>query len=216
MFNSNYIDISLPIDERITVWPSSAKVKFNKLKCFSCGDRSVDHEYHGNLHVGTHIDAPSHFVANAKTIEAIELSLFWGPAFVVEVSPNNNRISAADFKATDLPKGINKLLIKTPNSELWNNPHHEFHRDFVALDPDGAQWIVDSGIDLVGIDYLSIQKYGDSPDVHHILLRNEVVVLEGVDLRKAKQGEYFLMCLPTNMRGVEAAPARAVLFPKMP
>jgi arylformamidase len=120
-------------------------------------------------------------------------------------------ITAADLEAAPVQPGIGKLLFLTDNSRLWDHPVHAFREDFCALTLGACQWVVDQGIHLVGIDYLSIQCYEDSFDSHVVLLSAEVVILEGLDLRNAAPGIYKLSCLPIKVKGVEGMMARAVL-----
>jgi len=57
------------------------------------------------------------------------------------------------------PAGTKRLLIKTRNSTLWDHPEHKFNTDYVALSSAAAEWVVQKGIRLIGIDYLSVQLY---------------------------------------------------------
>lgn len=162
-------------------------------------------------HTGTHIDAPLHFVNGGKTTEEIPLHKLIGECEVVDFR-GIKKITAEDLarKFSDRqPSG--KLLFKTDNSVLWDNPKHEFYLDYCALTADAAQWCVDHDVHLVGIDYLSIQLYYDPIDTHVILLSNEVVIVENLDLREIEEGEYRLICLPLKVEGVEGTLARAVL-----
>jgi arylformamidase len=105
-----------------------------------------------------------------------------------------------------LPEGAERILLKTRNSELWNRP--SFSRDFIRLTGSGARYLINRGVRLVGIDYLSI---GDA-EAHRELLTNGVVALEGLDLREVEAGDFELVCLPIRLEGSDGAPARAVLF----
>ncbi len=207
-----YIDISLPLDPSLVVWPQSLPVAFRAWKSIAQGDASNDTEYHANVHAGTHIDAPLHFLDHGKSIDQIDMEKCVGDAYVVEI-PGIQEITAQRLSALHLPSDCRRLLIKTDNSALWENTAHSFFEDFAALTLDGAQWIVDHGLDLVGIDYLSIQRLHESTEVHKILLRADVVVVEGLNLLDAKAGQYTVVCLPIKFIGIEAAPVRAMLYP---
>ena len=114
-----------------------------------------------------------------------------------------------------LPADCQRLLFKTSNGRLWDDA--EFHRDFIALAPDAARALAERGLRLVGIDYLSIERYGpERYEVHETLLASGVVILEGLDLRQAPPGEYFLVCAPLNVVGAEGAPARVFLIDRAP
>ena len=110
----------------------------------------------------------------------------------------------------DVPAGVDRLLIRTRNSDAWKS-RSAFSPDFVALTADGARWVADRGIRLVGVDYLSVQRWGDDPETHRILMRAGVAILEGIDLSSVPTGEYRLTCLPLRIDGAEASPVRAVL-----
>jgi arylformamidase len=130
---------------------------------------------------------------------------------VVEVPEEKSRIDAAFLDSLSLVN-VTRLLFKTSNSKFWNDSSHSFHPDYVAVEPGAAQWLVEHGCKLVGIDYLSIAPFNDSVTPHEILLSNNVVILETLDLRDAQPGEYQLICLPLKLESREAAPARAILM----
>ncbi|MCK5214117.1 MAG: cyclase family protein [Candidatus Omnitrophica bacterium] len=210
----NFIDISLPIKEGSVVWPGATPVKFSFWHQIEKGDMTNDSDVEFNVHVGTHIDAPAHFLKDGATVDKLDLHKFIGDVFVVEI-PGTKEITA-DILESKLhsKKRLKRLLLKTDNSDLLLRNHKEFNKDFCALSIDAAQWVVDHGLVLVGNDYLSVQRFDGSPEVHTILLSAEVVILEGVDLRAVSQGDYKLVCLPMNFVGLEGAPVRALLYPK--
>jgi arylformamidase len=204
------LDISVPIQPGVTPqWPGAPKVRFDRGLSIEDGDAVDDTTLLLNIHTGTHIDAPSHFVAGAKTVDQVPLSRLIGPCEVVAL-PGVERIGASELAAAQIPEGTTRVLLKTDNEQKWSP---EFDEDFVGLRPDGARWLVDRGIVLVGIDYLSVQPFHESNEVHHTLLTAEVVIVEGLDLSAASAGAYELVCLPLKLHGVEGAPARALLFP---
>jgi len=163
-----------------------------------------------DVHSGTHVDAPLHFLSNGGPVEAISLDVLIGPALVAYL-PHISRVTAADLEALDLTADVRRLLIRTSNSDLWTAKVREFQRDFVALTTDAAAWVVERDIRLLGVDYLSVQRFGDGPEVHQILLGAAVAVVEGLSLAGAEPGGYELTCLPLRLVGAEGAPARAVL-----
>ena len=204
------IDISVPLSPALPVWPGEKHLSITQAA-------SMKNEADYNLtrlamgsHTGTHIDAPLHFVDGGKTTAEIPLEKLVGPCQVVDFT-GKNKITATDLESMNLETGVEKLLFKTGNSRLWDYMGHSFFEDFCALTADAAQWVVDRGIHLVGIDYLSIQLFNDPPDTHVILLSNEVVIVESLDLRQVGPGKYRLICLPLKIEGVEGTLARAVL-----
>ena len=204
------IDISVPLSPTLPVWPGSRPLSIEQTDRIGAGSDANVTRIETGSHTGTHIDAPLHFVNGAKTTADIPLEKLCGPCRVVELT-GRTKITAASLDALQLPEGTEKLLFKTDNSHLWDDPAHTFYEDFCALTADAAQWVVDRGIHLVGIDYLSIPLYRDPIDTHVILLSNEVVIVEGLDLRDVEPGAYRLICLPLKIRGVEGTLARAVL-----
>ena len=153
---------------------------------------------------------PLHFIDGAANLDDLDLSLLIGPVTVVEVPEEKTSIDADFLEELGLENVI-RLLFKTANSKMWDDPSHSFVTDYVALEGGAAQWLVDHGCRLVGIDYLSIAPYDDSTTPHEILLSNNVVIIETLDLRDVEPGDYELICLPLKLLSREAAPVRAVL-----
>lgn len=205
-----YIDISVPLHPDLPVWTGSHGIHISKLMAISKGDVANVSRLDMDIHSGTHIDAPLHFLAAGKTTAEIAVERFIGPCYVAEIKAVAN-IGAKELERAGIPDGTQRLLLKTDNSERWSDLSHPFFEDFSALSPEGAQWVADRGIDLIGIDYHSIQRFADPPDVHIILLEREIIILEGLNLRQVAPGAYELICLPISIQGVEGASARAVL-----
>jgi arylformamidase len=112
----------------------------------------------------------------------------------------------------EIPEVTERLLIKSDNSELWRHPNPPFPEEFVCLAPEGARWVVERGISLVGVDFLSVEAQGaEGHPVHHALLSAGVVIVEGLDLGEVDPGDYTLVCLPLKIADGDGAPARAVL-----
>ena len=125
--------------------------------------------------------------------------------------PNINLVTADLLEHSDIPPRTRRVLLKTRNSEIWNKNHSSFQTNFVALSADGAEYLVNRGVKLVGVDYLSIAPFHASVPTHEILLKAGVVIVEGLDLSQVSQGRYTLHCLPLKLAGADGAPARAVL-----
>ena len=203
-------DISLPINADLPVWPGDPRVEISPVSKIEEGaSANVSHLSTG-VHVGTHVDAPHHFIDGGATLDKVSLEKFVGPAYVVEL-PNRELITAENITAAGIPSGATRILFKTHNSEFWTRGETEFQEDFVALSPDAAQLLVDQGIQLVGIDYLSIAPFKNSTPTHKILLGADVVIVEGLDLSAVSPGRYTLYCLPLKLDRVDGAPARAIL-----
>jgi arylformamidase len=203
-------DISVPISPGMVVWPGDPAVSMQRVSKIEAGDNANVTHVALSAHTGTHVDAPYHFLQDGDTLEKIPLNLMLGRAYVLHL-PEVDLITAEVLALADIPPRTRRVLFKTRNSEIWARGETEFQTDFVALSADGAQYLVDRGVKLVGIDYLSIAPYKESRPVHEILLQAGVLILEGVNLSEVSQGRYTLYCLPLNLQGVDGAPARAVL-----
>ena len=203
-------DISVTLHPKMPVWPGSPGIRTRRLMDMAEGAEANGSEVSLDVHTGTHIDAPLHFIADGKTTLSIPLQKTVGPCEVLYF-PNKSVITAEDLANSDIPLATKKLLFKTDNSQKWADPQHAFDENFCALSADAAQWVADRGIELVGIDYHSIQKFHDSMETHRILLRAEIVILETLNLSEITPGPYRLICLPLKVHGVEGISARAIL-----
>lgn len=203
------IDISLPLSADLPAWPNSPGFELTQVATFE-RDGYNETMIRMGAHFGTHIDAPRHFTEDGATIDDLLLEQLNGGVFVASLK-GVNAITAEILEKLALADGVQRLLFKTSNSALWAAGKMCFEKDYVALTRDGAEWLVSKGIELVGIDYLSIQRYHDSNETHRILLGHGVVIVEGLDLSAVEQGHYDLLCLPLLVSGAEGAPARVAL-----
>jgi len=209
---SRIIDISLPYSDALPAWPGEPKPAIEFLEQISEGGVANVTRMTACVHFGTHMDAPMHFVEGAGGIDGIDLNKLVGPAWVVDLQ-GISKITAGDLANSNIPEGTKRILFRTDNSELWNNPAHDFFEDFVAITPDGASWLVNRGVVFVGIDYLSIETYHTTDfATHKTILGAGVAVVEGLDLRHVNAGKYQLVCLPVKLVGRDGAPARAILI----
>lgn len=204
------IDITVPLTTRMPMWPGSKGIRITPTMRMDKGAPYNVSRLDCNLHTGTHVDAPSHFLQNGTTVEQLSLDVLVGPSYVAHL-PDAADITAGDLDGLNLPSDIERLLLRTRNSELWAAKITDFRKDFVALTYDAAQWIVDKGIKLIGVDYLSVQRYRDDARTHQILLGADTIALEGLNLSGVKSGFYELICLPLRLLGAEASPVRAIL-----
>ena len=204
------IDISVPLEEGMVTWPGSTGFQMSWSKRMTDGHTSNNSRIDSDVHMGTHIDLPLHFLSGGASAEHASLEDLIGPAYVVEL-PDSEVITAADLEQASIPPATERLLLHTRNSMLWESGKKEFVTDYTALKADAAEWIINRHIRTVGIDYISIQCYSDGPEVHHILLAGGVSIIEGLNLHGVSEGTYELICLPLLIAGAEGAPARAVL-----
>ena len=207
-----FIDISWPLGPDTPVWPGSPGIETAAHNAIARGDVANVTRLTMDVHTGTHVDAPRHFLPGGVCVEELGLEPFIGDAFVAEVE-DAQEIDAALLETAGIPTSVRRLLLRTRNSNDGTWSASPFRRDYAALTASGAKWAVERQLALIGIDYLSIQRFDDPPDTHEILLRAGVAILEGLDLSRVKQGRYTLVCLPLRLQASEAAPARAILLP---
>jgi arylformamidase len=206
------IDISLPLHPDMPVWPGSGAFRLHRTESLEAGDEYNVSRLECDLHTGSHVDAPWHCLEDGRTVEHLPLDTLIGAA-VVAYLPEAEAVTADDLVSLGIAPGTKRLLLRTRNSELWAAGATEFTNEYVALTADAAQWVVEHDIRLVGVDYFSVQQYNDDSLTHQILLRANVIVLEGLNLAGVRPGEYELICLPLKLVGAEGAPVRAVLRP---
>jgi arylformamidase len=206
-------DVTIPISNELPTWPGDPSVQLTVWRSLSSGDSANVSMLNFGAHTGTHVDAPAHFIEGAAMIESLPLDVLIGEAQVVEV-PNDLLVIDEDFVLDHCDPRTTRVVFKTRNSAFWSESNPEFHTDFTYLDMKAAERLVERGIKLVGIDYLSIEKY-DSPkhETHLALLSHGVVILEGLNLTEVPAGLYELICLPLRLRTSkgDGAPARVVL-----
>ena len=203
-------DISVGVSPEIPVWPGDPPVVLERVMSMENGDEANISRIQSGVHVGTHIDAPIHFVEGGATVDAIPLKSLLGRAYVVDLR-KADMLDAAALESARIPPRTRRLLFKTRNSELWISGESSFQKDFVAVDVSGAEWLVKKGVKLVGVGYLSVAPFNDGGPTHRILLEAGVVVVEGLNLARVSKGRYTLYCLPVKLMGSDGAPARAVL-----
>lgn len=200
-------DISVPLSADLPVFPGDPLMRIAPATALDRGDAANVLSLTMSSHSGTHIDAPRHYNDAGMSVDNLPLSLLIGAALVAEF-PGVKAIGRADLVRLPL-KGEERLLLKTDNSQLWALPG--FREDYAHLTPDGARYLVEKGIRLVGIDYLSVERFDGNGEVHRCLLGNGTVLLEGLKLDGVPAGRYELICLPLKIRGGDGAPVRAVL-----
>ena len=203
-------DISVTVSPDLPVWPGDPAVVLERYLSQAAGDQANVSRLACSVHVGTHVDAPIHFVEGGRGVDELSWETLVGDALVADAR-GLHTITAAALEALAIPPGTRRLLLKTDNSALWSSG--VFEEGYVALEPDAARWVVEREIALLGVDYLSVQLYDDpNPDTHRILLEAGVVLLEGLDLGDVSPASYVLVCLPLKLRGADGAPARVVLL----
>ncbi|MCC6147268.1 MAG: cyclase family protein [Anaerolineaceae bacterium] len=205
-------DITLTVTTEMPVWPGDPTVLMERFSRIEAGGDANISRISMGVHTGTHLDAPYHFFQGGRGVDELPLEVLIGPATVVRIPDSVDLITEDVLDAASIPAGVTRLLLRTRNSRYWARKTPVFHKDFTAISPDGAEMLVEMGIHLVGVDYLSVAPYRDPLPTHRILLGAGVIALEGLDLSKTPPGEYQLVALPVKLGGCDGAPMRAVLI----
>ena len=204
-------DVSVAVVNGMVTWPSDPPVKLTPQ---SHPSRDQSHtvrltNVELGSHTGTHIDAPWHMLDGGRRLNQIPLETLIGPASVLEF-PRVRSIRRSDLESWP-PGNHERLLFKTDNSRHWSDGR--FYESFVYLEPDAAEFLVQHNVKLVGIDYLSIDRFkSENHPVHRILLQKNIVIVEGLNLSSVPVGSYHMIALPLNLQDVDGAPARVVLM----
>lgn len=205
-------DITVPISPRLPVWPGDPSIAIERTGKMEEGDMVNVSQLQLGTHTGTHMDAPFHFIPDGMKLDQIPLDWLVGPAWVADCR-GCKEVTADVLDAAHVPPDTRRLLLLTDNASNWDDPTHEFDRDFVDIAVSGAEWMVARGIQVVGIDYMSADSFhDDNGPAHHVLLPNNVIIIENLDLRHVPPNQsYELICLPLKLEGGDGAPARVIL-----
>jgi arylformamidase len=201
-------DITLQITEAMVTYPGNPAVRLEPHDRIANGDDANVTRITVGSHTGTHLDAPHHFIDGARTVDELPLERLIGPCVVADIPHDVTAIGARELQQAGID-GETRVLLRTRNGKLLEK--QEFDQSFTYITGDGAAWLADAGVELVGIDYLSIEAFdADEPVAHRTLLEREVIAVEGLDLRRVPPGRYELLCLPLRI-AIDGAPVRAVL-----
>jgi arylformamidase len=207
---SRIYDISVPIRSGGLAYPGNPEIDIALQQAVARGASANVSTIRFGSHTGTHADAPRHFFDDGQPIDKIPLERLIGPAMVLGFGDEVRAVGAAELRQHDL-KDHKRILIRTRNSALLSQ--QAFVKDYTYLAPDGAQYLVDKGVELVGVDYLSVEQFHSGHHLtHRTLFEASVVIIEGLDLSVPPSGEYQFICLPLRIEGCDGAPARAVLI----
>jgi arylformamidase len=206
---SDWIDISVPLRNGMVSWPGDAPFELTSTLQIANGDPCNLSQISTTAHIGTHMDAPRHYLAGAAGIETMPITAAIGRARVIEIrDPEMIRIS--ELEPYRLAKG-DRVLFKTGNSDhAWKSDH--FQENYIFIPPDSARYLAERGVQTVGVDHLSVGAFqSGGPETHRILLEAGIWIIEGLQLEHVEPGEYEMVCLPLKIIGGDGAPARAVL-----
>ncbi len=206
---TDWIDISVPLRNGMVHWPGDPAYDIHHVHDQKKGDVCTVSQVNMGVHTGTHMDAPLHFIEDAASIDEMPLDATIGPARVIQIR-NRKSIGREELMEHEI-EASERVLFKTANSDrLWTS--NEFAEDFIFIAKDGAEYLAERGVRLVGVDYLSVGGFKeDGVATHQALLGAGIWVIEGLNLSGVEPGEYELICLPLKLEGAEGAPARAIL-----
>jgi arylformamidase len=201
-------DVTVALAEDLVGYPGDPPVRIERLKEIARDEATYNlSSYSFGSHAGTHIDAPSHLLENGLSVDNLPLEMLIGRARVVEVTAP--RIDEQVLQEFDFTTDM-RVLFKTRNSYLWGR--NEFVQDYVHITLEAARFLIKEGIKLVGIDYLSVDKFDSRElETHREFLSAGAIIIEGLDLREVEPGDYELLCLPLKVKDGDGAPARVVL-----
>jgi arylformamidase len=201
-------DVTVPISKDMIVYPGDPPVRIErKATIGKNGSKYNLSRISLGSHTGTHIDPPFHFIEDGITVDKLPLELLMGRVRVVEIT--SHQIDESALRECNFTADV-RILFKTRNSYLWSEK--QFVEDFVTITPGAAAMLVDNGIKVVGIDYVSVEKLGNGePLIHQTLLKAGTLIIEGLDLREVEPSDYDMVCLPLKIKDGDGAPARVVL-----
>src|SRR5512145_272307 len=175
-------DISLTISASLPTWPGDPGIELVQFEAMDSGAHVNVTRISSSVHIGTHVDAPRHFLSDGSTVEQLPLDVLTGPCYVAQLPDGIEAITSEVLDRTKITSEMKRVLFGTRNSHLWARCESKFQTDFVAITEDGAEWLVERGVQLVGVDYLSVAPYSDTIPTHLTLLKAGVVVVEGLNL----------------------------------
>lgn len=204
-------DISLPISESLVIWPGDPSIRITQPSHLDRGDEATVSRLEMGAHTGTHVDAPIHFIQGGLGVDRLDLNLLVGPALVVHAL-EVDALTVQVLEGLAIPPGTERVLFRTRNSQRWAGSEREFWTDYVGITDEGARWLIERGVWLVGVDFLSVAPYDELVPPHRTLLGAGMVVVEGLNLSDVGPGMYQFVCLPLKVVGGDGAPARAILI----
>jgi arylformamidase len=205
-----WIDVSVPLQSGMVHWPGDPNVAFRRISEIGPGVDANVTVCDLPAHTGTHMDAPCHFLTGKSGIDQFPLDVGIGAAKVIRMDSGVKVIGRAELEGRGIGPG-ERVLFRTNNSdERWHD--QPFRTDYVGINATGAEFLVQSGVALVGVDYLSVGVFkGDGADTHRILLGAGIWIVEGLALGSVPEGKYEMICLPLRIVGSDGSPARVAL-----
>ena len=212
--DNGWLDATYPIRESVPVWPGQPDVSLRKASRLDEGDTANVTVLRMAMHTGTHMDAPLHFLQNGGDITTAPTWAMMGAVRVAHLPDDVDGIDRATVETWESQNGAlqsgERVFFRTRNSNRdWSQ--EKFHEDYVAVLPDAATYLVEKGLRVVGVDYLSVAPFDNPTDTHRILLSNNVWVIEALNLRDVAAGRYEMVATPLPLVGSDASPVRVLL-----
>jgi arylformamidase len=198
-------DLTRVISSNMQVYPGDPTPELKPHSTLENNGASVTKITLGS-HTGTHVDAGSHFLSDGNSIDDERLDKFVGEAMIIDVSGMRREGITA--------KDLDRHKVKRDDIILLSTGSGYRLTDFAYLEVSAAEWICKHSAKCVGIDTLSVEKYGrkDAP-VHKLLLSSNVGIVENLaNLERFVGKRLFFACLPLPLKGADGSPVRAVLF----
>jgi arylformamidase len=210
------LDVTVPFSANVPTWPSHPPTAVEPMTRIAEGARSNVSLVSISSHAGTHLDANWHFIDDGRKLLEIPIERWCGPCWVAAIPDDVAVVEPAHLEAAGIPPGTERVLLRTRNSREWAGwdgaTPLPFREDYVGVSPGGARWLVERGVRLLGIDYLSAGPYGPANrETHLTLLGNDVLIVETLDLSAADAGPYEMVCLPLKLAIGDGAPCRVLL-----
>ncbi|MBA2650577.1 MAG: cyclase family protein [Legionella sp.] len=203
-----FYDLSAKITAGLVVYPGDPHYSMEEVSSLEKGHSFNLCQMHLGNHAGTHIDFPAHTIKNHKTSSDFPINYLIGPGIIIKV-PSSEKTITKEFVSKQPIKYKDIVFFKTSNSEL--SKHAQFTVKYVYIEPDAAKELLDKGVKIVGIDYISVDDYHDEKlSVHNILLSKEVLIVEGLELGIIPEGRYEIYIMPLNIPDMDGLPARVL------
>ena len=206
-------DLTLTISPTTLTYPGDPPPTITRTMDLSKGDSLTASHLSLNCHVGTHVDAPAHFLTQGATLEELPMDCFYGPAVVLNLE-GKEVIEVSDLVPHDLLPSQH-ILLKTNNSRLLHQD--QFSESFCVVSPDAARYLLSRMPRSIGFDYYSLdpQQPIDPFLSHRILAQSNIPVFVCLDLSEVQPGQYIFLGFPLRLEKIEASPVRAILMKEM-
>lgn len=199
-------DLTADITQDLVVYPGDPSYSANQVSSLETGQKFNLYHMHLCNHVGTHVDFPAHTIQGGKTSSDFPIEYLTGPGIIIKV-PSVDKSITKDFVSKQSIVNNDIVFFKTANSK--QSKHQPFIEQYVYIEPDAAKELLEKGVKIVGVDYISIDKHDDEDlTVHNMLLSKEILIVEGLELSSIPEGRYEIFIMPLKVPDMDGLPAR--------